>query len=367
VRSGSGWDGDVAVWLSDPRLDGYGGLHLGPPYPVARRRRPPGWLIEARPPQATTELHGRHRARRVAPLARAVGHVLHPVALAARRVVTGPPPVAIDTGWIPVRPVGSYGGVHLGVPVAAVPGARGRTPGWVRESQPSLLATYVHGRRRRVRLRRIRLAPALGAAALAVPWLLPGFSQMVAEAVAPPTTVVRQPAVVDDPNVLPAAYGPYVAQDTTRLHGRLAAAGVPQWIQVPRLQVSSPVVPISMAGGGLVPPSNPSTIGWWEEGSQPGAARGAAVLTGHTVHTGGGAFDHLSALLPGDTVRVRTAAGELRYRVVSVTDYRTHALAAHALELFQRTGPGRLVLVTCSQWTGTEYLANTVVQAVPVA
>jgi LPXTG-site transpeptidase (sortase) family protein len=87
------------------------------------------------------------------------------------------------------------------------------------------------------------------------------------------------------------------------------------------------------------------------------------VITGHTVHTGGGAFDNLNQLQPGDAVGVTTSRGRLGYRVASVTTYRKQSLAKNAQRVFDQTVPGRLVLITCEDWNGKVYLSNTVVIA----
>jgi LPXTG-site transpeptidase (sortase) family protein len=107
-------------------------------------------------------------------------------------------------------------------------------------------------------------------------------------------------------------------------------------------------------------------VGWWSDGAQPGAAKGSAVITGHTVHNGGGAFDNLDRLTAGDAVRVTTERGTIDYVVSSVTIYRKKALATQAAQVFDQTVPGRLVLVTCDDWNGTTYLSNAVVIATPV-
>jgi LPXTG-site transpeptidase (sortase) family protein len=136
---------------------------------------------------------------------------------------------------------------------------------------------------------------------------------------------------------------------------------------VDQLGVRSDVVPISGESGVLLPPSDAQLLGWWREGAVPGATRGTAVLTGHTVSTGGGAFDHLGTLARGDDVVVRTARGAIRYAVTSSRTYGTAALARQNREIFRLDGPGRLVLITCSGYDGQVYRSNTVVTAVPVA
>lgn len=142
--------------------------------------------------------------------------------------------------------------------------------------------------------------------------------------------------------------------------------GVPRRIVVPGLGVQAPVVPIVAVKRVLLPPSDPQTIGWWADGAKPGARTGSAVLTGHTVHSGGGAFDDLDRLRPGQPVAVVTAQGRTRYAVRDVTDYPKQTFAAHAAEVFDQEVPGRLVLITCENWNGTGYDSNTVVVAEPI-
>jgi LPXTG-site transpeptidase (sortase) family protein len=144
-------------------------------------------------------------------------------------------------------------------------------------------------------------------------------------------------------------------------------AGVrPEVLVVPALGVQAPVTPIRTEDGALTPPSDPKQVGWWSGGAGPGAAEGAAVVTGHTVHTGGGAFDDLDTLAPGDRVLVRSASDDLAYRIASVEVLSRDELARRSADVFGRTGPPRLVLITCEDWDGTEYRSNVVVTAEPV-
>lgn len=143
-------------------------------------------------------------------------------------------------------------------------------------------------------------------------------------------------------------------------------SSTPVRVSVPRLGVSAKVLGIRARGGALIPPANPRLVGWWSEGARPGATKGSAIITGHTVHTGGGAFDDLDKLRAGDAVKVTTAKGTINYTVTGVAVYRRGALAQQAARLFDQGVSGRLVLVTCEDWDGTKYLSNAVVIATPV-
>ena len=212
----------------------------------------------------------------------------------------------------------------------------------------------------------------LAAALVALPWAAPAVPRALASLVggdAPRAVRVQDPPV-PPPSVTAAPTAVGTARPPARpdLSGtRLAQAGAPVHLSVARLSVDSAVVPISGQSGTLLPPSDAQLLGWWREGAVPGAATGTAVLTGHTVHTGGGAFDHLRRLVPGDTVVVRTARGRITYDVSRVRIYGTAELARDSRRIFALDGPGRLVLITCSDWNGASYDTNTVVTARPVA
>jgi LPXTG-site transpeptidase (sortase) family protein len=141
--------------------------------------------------------------------------------------------------------------------------------------------------------------------------------------------------------------------------------GAPRQVRLPSLGVSAAVIPVKAPGGTLVPPSDPQRLGWWADGAEPGAAEGSALITGHTVHTGGGALDDLEQLEPGDTVVVLTQRGTIRYDVRRVHIYSKGSLAERAERAFSQDVPGRLVLITCEDWDGERYLSNVVVTAAP--
>jgi LPXTG-site transpeptidase (sortase) family protein len=141
--------------------------------------------------------------------------------------------------------------------------------------------------------------------------------------------------------------------------------GAPDRVKIPALKVSAPVLPVHAPGRTLIPPSDPTTLGWWADGAEPGARRGSALIAGHTVHTGGGALDDLEDLRRGDAIVVRTDHGTLRYAVQSVHIYRKGRIADDAHRLFSQFVPGRLVVLTCEDWNGEAYLSNVVVTATP--
>ena len=139
----------------------------------------------------------------------------------------------------------------------------------------------------------------------------------------------------------------------------------PQRLKIPSLGIDAPVLPIKADGLRLVPPSDPQTVGWWSDGALPGAERGTAILAGHTVSTGGGVFNDLDQIRPGQRVKILSDSHRLRLRVTSVNIYHKTVLAEHAAEIFDQNRQGRLALVSCDDWTGTDYLSNVVVIARP--
>lgn len=216
--------------------------------------------------------------------------------------------------------------------------------------------------RGRVALTASMLGLALAAGAVA------GAAQVTAGAPSDPAAGQPQgyssPFVMERATLFERAYA-----ETQQLRTRPAAhpaRGVPRRLVVPRLAVDARVVPVRAAGGVLRAPADPQVLGWWRGGARPGAVRGSALVTGHTVSAGGGALDNLEKLRAGDRVRVRTTAGAVRYEVTRVTIYRRATLAKDSARVFDQSVGGRLVLVTCEDWNGTSYLSNVVVVAKPV-
>src|SRR5688572_22215942 len=91
----------------------------------------------------------------------------------------------------------------------------------------------------------------------------------------------------DTVEVLPDRGTAYSAEPVTTIKEeplrRHPSAGVPYRVRVPSMEIDSPITNIDVIGGVLTPPSDPQTLGWWDEGARPGALRGSALVTGHTM------------------------------------------------------------------------------------
>lgn len=141
----------------------------------------------------------------------------------------------------------------------------------------------------------------------------------------------------------------------------------PVRLVISSLKVNAPIVPIAVKDSTLTPPSNFKDVGWWNGSAKVGAPDGQTVITGHTVHTGGGQMDNLGSIQNGAIVKVITRHGTVWYRETQVLVYSKKQVAAHAQELFSQNRPhNRLVLITCTGWTGDGYTSNVIVFADPL-
>jgi LPXTG-site transpeptidase (sortase) family protein len=148
----------------------------------------------------------------------------------------------------------------------------------------------------------------------------------------------------------------------------MAAPSRPVRLVVPALKIRAAILPIEVnAQQVLDPPSDPSDVGWWQRSARPGAHHGQTVLTGHTVHTGGGVMDDLGKLRRGQHVKVVTPKGAMIYSTTRVVTWSKAELAERSVKLFgQKRSDLRLVLITCTDWNGSSYDSNVVVFAKPL-
>jgi sortase (surface protein transpeptidase) len=145
---------------------------------------------------------------------------------------------------------------------------------------------------------------------------------------------------------------------------------VPARLAVPALGVDAAVDAVGVRPDGqLALPEDVDRVGWYRFGPAPGGP-GSAVLAGHvdSAEQGLGALAPLREVAPGDEVQVTDAAGGVtRWRVVGRELIEKTALPLDTL--FSRTGPARLVLITCGGPFRAElhsYRDNVVVVAEPI-
>ena len=148
----------------------------------------------------------------------------------------------------------------------------------------------------------------------------------------------------------------------------LAKPARPEQLIVPEIELRAPIVPIEVASNGVLsPPADVEEVGWWRRSARPGATSGQTLVTGHTVHTGGGVMNRLGDLRPGSLIQIRTPRGTVDYEATKVFVYTKAEVAEHKQELFsQRRKSPRLVLITCTGWTGHDYTSNIIVFADPL-
>lgn len=155
--------------------------------------------------------------------------------------------------------------------------------------------------------------------------------------------VAGRPEADAPPRPAPGASAPLAAADAPVPAGELVATGAirPTRLSIPAIDVDTvvesrgtvryenPFTGAQVDGYGV--PESFRTTSWWSDGPLPGSGQMAVVL-GHQRNDGGGVFDRLHTLRPGDEVSLRDGAGAvLRLQVlgapVTGLDKATSALA----------------------------------------
>jgi LPXTG-site transpeptidase (sortase) family protein len=196
--------------------------------------------------------------------------------------------------------------------------------------------------------------------------LLTGLALVVIAVVLWPVGAGSSPAPADAPPSAPVAAAPVAS--APEVAPQPAASPPPARVWVGRAAAAVPVVPVGVdERGAMAVPEDVRTVGWYRYGSRPGASSGSSVLSGHVDDRvqGRGAFADLGEVEPGDPVEVELADGtRLAYRVRTVERIGKDELAVD--QLFTRSGPPRLTLITCGgdfDWTTRTYEQNVVVTA----
>lgn len=113
-------------------------------------------------------------------------------------------------------------------------------------------------------------------------------------------------------------------------------------------------------------PGDVDTVGWWQDGAEPGAPEGFVVITGHATRQGDAAANAWWEAEPGDRVVVDAEHGTATYRVVSRTTYpKQDVPLARWFPAQGPNGSAGLALITCADYRDGEWQSNLVVEAVP--
>ena len=149
------------------------------------------------------------------------------------------------------------------------------------------------------------------------------------------------------------------ARPATRANVPVRAAGlpdpmrsrgtVPERVAIDGVGISLPVRPVGVEDDGSMElPRTVSRAGWYEFGARPADAQGTTVLAAHvdTRREGLGPFARLREAKEGSTITVADRSGDEHiYRVVDLM--RVPKSRAPLDQVFDRSGPARLAVLTC--------------------
>ncbi|MFD4524195.1 class F sortase [Streptomyces sp. NPDC058470] len=128
------------------------------------------------------------------------------------------------------------------------------------------------------------------------------------------------------------------------------ARSVPVRLQIPAIEVDTPVMRLGLASDGTVqvpPITAHDQAGWYEHSPTPGQT-GPSVILGHVTvgDYGDGVFRHLAGLQQGDRIEARLENGTAA--VFGVTSIRTVAKADFPTDdVYGDVGRPELRLITC--------------------
>ncbi|MCH5671690.1 class F sortase [Streptomyces gilvus] len=145
---------------------------------------------------------------------------------------------------------------------------------------------------------------------------------------------------------------------------------LPQRLDIPDLRVQAPVVARGLDAQGAVDPppfDQAGVVGWYAAGARPGAA-GTALMVGHVdTRTRPAVFYRLSAMRPGETIRVIRDDGKVaEFTVDDVRVIARDGFDAQQAYGQRQSGRAELRLITCGgsfDRARGSYTANVVVSA----
>lgn len=147
----------------------------------------------------------------------------------------------------------------------------------------------------------------------------------------------------------------------------------PRYLIIPKLNINTNIYAVGKTKEGAIDaPQTAWGVGWYQEGTLPGAGSGAALIDGHVndAFNTPGVFYELSSLLPGDDITIiRGNDSELRYKVAKVTEEPLENIDMSRVLNPVETDKEGLNLITCGgrydKRTGT-YASRVIVYAVRV-
>ncbi|GAA1149827.1 class F sortase [Nesterenkonia lutea] len=180
----------------------------------------------------------------------------------------------------------------------------------------------------------------------------------------------RAPEAPGQADSASAAVNPAEVPIKTAELGEVEATPVPVGLSYPGIDAELPVQPRGVDSDGQMDiPDDAAQAAWYEYGKSPADQVGTTVITAHagSAETPVGPLYALKDSRPGEEVTVLDEAGEEhRYEVTEVEQLGKDGL--DFAPYFERTGPHRLVLITCGgQWMPEQnsYADNVIVVAEP--
>lgn len=198
-------------------------------------------------------------------------------------------------------------------------------------------------------------------------------SGQVADRVAPDTGNVEDGQDAEAMEVSSGATGftvPDVPRTSAQLSDTHRAEVIPARLRVETVNLDAPLDATGVRDDGLMEiPDDGTRAGWYQYGANAGSGSGSVVLAGHVdTQEGLGAMAALREVSVGALVEVEMADGSvITYEVKGRETIAKNELPSD--EIFARTGPERLTLITCGgPWRASEssYRDNVVVVATPV-
>ncbi|QGV80477.1 class F sortase [Streptomyces ficellus] len=148
------------------------------------------------------------------------------------------------------------------------------------------------------------------------------------------------------------------------------APAAPERVELPSLGITAPVTPRGLDDAGAIDPppyEQAHTVGWFGDGTKPGAD-GAALFVGHVdTETRPAVFYGLSSARPGERIEVTRADGSVaRFTIDDVRVFDRDEFDPKKAYGQREPGRAELRLITCGgtfdRASGT-YTANVVVSA----